>query len=98
MALHMERDEPDFEQQDSGVPVTSPDRDPDPLGPEHSVPEGAGGGRAGGGGGAAEHVRDQRARETGRHPDDEPGPGEEGGPAVPSRASGLDESNPAEGL
>jgi hypothetical protein len=38
----MEREEPDFDEQDSGVPVTPPDRDPDPLGPEHSVPEGAG--------------------------------------------------------
>jgi hypothetical protein len=91
----MERDEPDFHQQDSGVPVTSPDRDPDPLGPEHSVPEGAGGGSARGAGGPAEHVRDQRAGE--RTPDDDE-EGEAGGPAVPDRGSGLEQSNPAEGL
>jgi hypothetical protein len=50
----MEREEPDFDEQDSGVPVTSPDRDPDPLGPEHSVP-GEPGGRDAGGGPAAPH-------------------------------------------
>jgi hypothetical protein len=93
----MERDEPDFEQEDSGVPVTSPDRNPDPLGPEHSVPEGAGGGRAEGAG-AAEYVRDQRASETGSEPEEEPKRSVEGGPAVPGRGSGLSESDPAEGL
>jgi hypothetical protein len=94
----MERDEPQFEQEDSGVPVTPPDRDPDPLGPEHSVPGGAGGGSAEGGAGPAEHVRDQRASETGDDPEREPAPSVEGGPAVPGRGSGLSESNPAEGL
>jgi hypothetical protein len=44
----MEREEPDFDEQDSGVPVTPPDRDPDPLGPEHSVPEGGGSDAEGG--------------------------------------------------
>jgi hypothetical protein len=91
----MERDEPDFDEQDSGVPVTPPDRNPDPLGPEHSVPEGAGGGSAGGAGGPADPVRDQRAGGRGSDVDAE---GEAGGPAVPDRSSGLDESNPAEGL
>lgn len=93
----MERDKPDFDEQDSGVPVTPPDRNPDPLGPEHSVPPGAGGGGAADAGGPAEHVRDQRASELG-DPDEEPARSEEGGPAVPGRESGLDESNPAEGL
>jgi hypothetical protein len=71
----MEREEPDFDEQDSGVPVTPPDRNPDPLGPEHSVPPGAG-----------------------DDADEEPARSEEGGPAVPGRESGIDESNPAEGL
>ena len=93
----MERNEPDFEQQDSGVPVTPPDRNPDPLGPEHSVPEGAGGGSADAGGPAA-HVREQRASEIGDDPDEEPKPSLAGGPAVPGRESGVAESNPAEGL
>jgi hypothetical protein len=61
----MEREEPDFDQQDSGVPVTPPDRDPDPLGPEHSVPAGG----------------DADA---------------EGGPAVPDRPTGPEESSPTE--
>ena len=90
----MEREEPDFEREDSGGPVTSPERNPDPIGPEHSVPEGAGGGSAEGPG-PAEHVRDQRASETGG---DEPKRSTEGGPAVPGRGSGIGESNPAEGL
>ena len=94
----MERDEPDFQQEDSGVPVTPPDRNPDPLGPEHSVPEGAGGGRADEAKGPAEHVRDQRASEMDAEPEDEPKPSVQGGPAIPDRESGLDESNPAEGL
>jgi hypothetical protein len=93
-------DQPKFEQQDSGVPVTPPDRNPDPLQPEHSVPEGAGGRDEGTGGdreagSPAEHVRDQRAGD----PDaDEPMPSVEGGPATTERKSGLQESNPAEGL
>jgi hypothetical protein len=95
---HMKRDEPVFEQQDSGVPVTSPDRNPDPPRPEHSVPERAGGGRADAAKGPAEHVRDQRASETHGEPDDEPMRSAQGGPAIPDRESGLDESNPAEGL
>jgi hypothetical protein len=94
----MERDEPDFEQQDSGAPVTPPERDPDPLDPEHSVPEGAGGGSAEGRAGPAEHVRDQRAGALDDDADEEPAPSVEGGPAVPGRGSGLGESNPAEGL
>jgi hypothetical protein len=93
----MEREEPDFEQEDSGVPVTPPDRNPDPVGPEHSVPEGAGGGSAEGES-PAEHVRDQRASETGPDPDEEPKRSTAGGPAVPGRGSGVSESNPAEGL
>ena len=94
----MERDEPDFDEQDSGVPVTPPDRNPDPPGPEHSVPEGAGGGSAQGGGTPADHVREQRASGQGDDPDEEPLGSTEGGPAVPGRGSGLSESNPAEGL
>ena len=94
----MERDEPDFDEQDSGVPVTSPDRDPDPPGPEHSVPEGAGGGSAQDAPSPAEHVRDQHAGALGEDADAEPLPSTEGGPAVPGRESGLSESNPAEGL
>jgi hypothetical protein len=91
----MERDEPDFDEQDSGVPTTPPDRNPDPLGPEHSAPAGGGGG---GGGGPAEHARDQRAGETGPDADEEPDRGTEGGPAVPERSGGLEESDPAQGL
>src|SRR5215216_4726627 len=91
----MERDEPDFEQQDSGVPVTPPDRNPDPPGPEHSVPEGAGGGSADDADGPVEHVRDQRASETRGDPDEEPKRSVAGGPAIPDRESGLSESNPA---
>jgi hypothetical protein len=94
----MERDELDFDEQDSGVPVTPPDRNPDPAGPEHSVPEGAGGGDAAGSGGPADHVRDQHAGGTGDDPDAEPARSTEGGPAVPDREGGVDESNPAEGL
>lgn len=94
----MERDQPDFDEQDSGVPVTSPDRNPDPAGPEHSVPEGAGGGSAEDASGPADHVRDQRASELGDDRDDEPTRSTEGGPAVADREGGLDESNPAEGL
>ena len=94
----MERNEPDFDEQDSGVPVSPPDRNPDPLGPEHSVPEGAGGGDAQGGGGPADHAREQRASSQGDDADEEPLGSTEGGPAVPERGSGLSESNPAEGL
>jgi hypothetical protein len=94
----MELDDPDFEQQDSGVPVTPPDRNPDPPGPEHSVPEGAGGGSADAAKGPAELVPDQRARQTDGEPDDDSMPSDQGGPAIPDRESGLDESNPAEGL
>ena len=95
----MERSEPTFEQQDSGVPVTPPDRNPDPLGPEHSAPPAGEGDRAPGqGGSAAEHVRDQRAGATGEDADEKPVRSTEGGPAVPDRSSGLGESNPAQGL
>jgi hypothetical protein len=85
----MERDRPDFDEQDSGVPVTSPDRTPDPLPPEHSVPgtrDATGVGDATGGG---EPAPDDADRERS-------GSLEEG-PAVPGRESGLDESNPAQG-
>lgn len=58
----MERDELDFDEQDSGPPVTTPDRNPDPLPPEHSVPEGAGGGSAQDAPSLAEHVRDRERR------------------------------------
>lgn len=88
-----EREQPDFDEQDSGAPVTSPDRNPDPLDPEHSVPSGAGGGSAQDAPGPAEHVRDQHAGDDASPPIED-----EGGPAVPDRQSGLSESNPAEGL
>jgi hypothetical protein len=95
----MERSEPTFDEQDSGVPVTPPDRNPDPLGPEHAAPPSGEGDRdAGQGGSPAEHVRDQRAGALGEDADEEPDRGVEGGPAVPERTSGLQESNPAEGL
>ena len=94
----MPSEHPDFDEQDSGVPVTSPGRNPDPLGPEHSVPEGAGGNGAADAPGPAQHVHDQRASEAGEDADEEPSRGTEGGPAVPGRGSGLSESNPAEGL
>ena len=94
----MGRDEPDFDEQDSGVPVTTPDRDPDPPAPEHSVPEGAGGGTAQDAPGPAAHVRDQHAGQRGDDADDEPAGSVEGGPAVADRAGGLSESNPAQGL
>jgi hypothetical protein len=91
--------EPTFDEQDSGVPVTPPDRDPDPLGPEHSAPPVAEGDRVPGRGGKpADLVREERASETGSDPDEEPKRSTEGGPAVPERSSGLDESNPAQGL
>jgi len=94
----MER-EPDFDEQDSGVPVTPPDRNPDPLGPEHEAPPSGEGDRAPGeGGGPADLVREERASETGDDPDDEPARSTEGGPAVPDRAGGLSESDPARGL
>ena len=85
----MERDRPDFDQQDSGVPVTSPDRTPDPLPPEHSVPDPPDTSGVGGSSGATEPVRDDA--------DGEGAGSLEEGPAVPGRGSGLDESNPAQG-
>ena len=88
----------DFDQQDTGVPVTPPDRDPDPLGPEHSSEPGAGGGSAQGGADPAAALRQERAGDVGSDDDEEPARSVEGGPAVPGRGSGLDESNPAEGL
>jgi hypothetical protein len=92
----MDRDELDFDEQDSGVPVTPPDRNPDPLGPEHAAPPAGEGDREPGEGGSlAGHVREQRAGEAG---DDEPARSTEGGPAVPDRGSGLSESDPAQGL
>lgn len=92
----MERDDPDFDEQDSGVPVTPPDRNPDPLQPEHAAPPAGEGDRsAGEGGSPAAHVREQRAGEAG---DDESARSTEGGPAVPDRDSGLSDSNPAQGL
>ena len=89
----METEDTAFPHEDSGVPVTSPDRNPDPPAPEHSAPAGAGGGDARDAPGPAEHVRDQHAGARDEDPE-----GEAGGPAVPDRTSGLEESNPAEGL
>ena len=83
----MERDRPDFDEQDSGVPVTSPDREPDPLVPAQAPPAGIDAAKVSEDAGPAEHVRDQRAGATGDHE----------GPAVPGRESGLEESNPAQG-
>ncbi|HWT25364.1 MAG TPA: hypothetical protein VN213_17810 [Solirubrobacteraceae bacterium] len=94
----MER-EPDFDEQDSGVPVTPPDRNPDPAGPEHSAPPAGEGDREPGSGGSpADLVREERASETGSDPDEEPARSTEGGPAVPDRSGGLAESDPAQGL
>ncbi len=92
----MDDSKPDFDQQDSGVPVTSPERNPDPLAPPHSVEPGVGGGGSGGKT-PAEAVR-------GDSGDTEGAAGDalaeevEGEAAVPKRQSGLSESNPAEGL
>ena len=83
----MDRDRPDFDENDSGVPVTTPDRNPDPLGPEHSVPAGLDADAVADDSSPADHARDQRA---GSSQDAE-------GPAVPERESGLNESNPAQG-
>jgi hypothetical protein len=94
----MERDKPDFDEQDSGVPVTTPDRNPDPLPPEHAPEPGGGGGSAQGGADPAEAMREQRSGGVEGDPDEEPARSVEGGPAVPDRAGGLDESNPAQGL
>jgi hypothetical protein len=83
----MESERPDFDEQDSGVPVTVPDREPDPLVPRNAPPAGIDAGKVGEGAGPAEHVRDQRAGTAEEHE----------GPAVPGRESGLEESNPAQG-
>jgi hypothetical protein len=93
--------EPDFDREDSGAPVTPPDRNPDPLGPEHSAPAETGGETSRDGGGnasPAEHVRDQHAGGLGPDADEEPDRGTQGGPAVPERSGGFEESNPAQGL
>jgi len=89
--------DPDFDEQDSGAPVTSPQRNPDPLDPQHSSEPGAGGGSAQGGDDPADVAGADRAGQAAKG-DEEPGRGAEGGPAVPDREGGLDESNPAEGL
>jgi len=83
----MESERPDFDEQDSGVPVTVPDREPDPLPPANAPPAGINAGKVGERTGPARHVRDQHARTTEDHE----------GPAVPGRESGLEESNPAQG-
>ena len=94
----MERRELDFDQQDSGAPVTSPDRNPDPLGPQHSPEPGVGDGSARGAGNPADVVRDESTSELDADPHAEPSRQVEGEKAVPDRQSGLAESNPAEGL
>ncbi len=91
----MDDSKPDFDQQDSGVPVTSPERNPDPLAPPHSVEPGVGGGS--GDGTPADAVRGDSGDTEGAAGD--PLAEEaEGEAAVPKRQSGLSESNPAEGL
>ena len=94
----MERPGPDFDEQDSGAPVTWPGRNPDPLGPQHSVEPGTGGGSVQGAGNPAKAVRDESTSELDRDRDEEPSRRVEGEKAVPDRQSGLSESNPAEGL
>jgi hypothetical protein len=94
----MERDRPDFDQEDSGVPVTTPDRNPDPLQPEHDPEPGAGGGSAQGGADPADAVQGDRTNPVDADSDEEPARSVEGGPAVPGSQSGIQESNPAEGL
>jgi hypothetical protein len=94
----METDRPDFDEEDSGVPVTTPDRNPDPLPPEHAPEPGAGGGSAQGGDDPAEAVRADRADPVDADDDEEPARSVEGGPAVPGGEGGVEQSNPAEGL
>ena len=95
-----ERD-PDFDEQDSGVPVT-PAHNPDPLQPQHAPPQAdlEGGGE---GGSPAEHVRER----SGGGDDDANRPSDrsEGGHAAPGTESGagagqsgIEESDPATGL
>ncbi len=91
----MDDAKPDFDQQDSGVPVTSPDRNPDPIAPPHSVEPGVGGGS--GDKTPADAVRGDSGDTEGAA-GDSLAERAEGEAAVPKRQSGLSESNPAEGL